>query len=173
LVGVDRLTTPLNSLDDAVPVDHKSCPPSEPDDGHQHPILARNGAAVVTQYGVSQPERLRERLIPGRLIHTDTQHLSPLILEPGDISLIRLQFFRSTTREGFNVKGQNHCLAPLIVAEPYHPAILIGQAEVRRVIADLKLTGTAHATPKDNETANPTIISPAPRLCRIIARLCD
>ena len=139
MTGVNSLATSLNGLNGAVPVDHKRRPLGEMDDGHQHAILARDRAVIIAQDGISQPERLCESLIPGGLIHANADHLGALILESGDISLIRLQFLRSAARESLDVKCQNDCLAPLIVAEPHHFAILIRQAEIRRMIAHLKL----------------------------------
>lgn len=51
-----------------------------------------------------------ESLIGGIAVNANAQNLRVALLKVGDIRLIRLQLFRSTTRKGENVEGQGHVL---------------------------------------------------------------
>ena len=75
----------------------------------------REGGA---DFGGEHPVRLR-------LVDAYSEHLRVGRRELGNISLIRLEFFRSTWRACLDVKGQDDGLLPPEVAEPYRFAILV------------------------------------------------
>src|SRR5208283_3630258 len=71
-------------------------------------------------FGVTQERESRaglggELAVPVLAVEADSQHLRARRLELGDITLIRLDLFRSTRRGGANVKGQDDgFLAPKV-----------------------------------------------------------
>ena len=72
-------------------------------------------------------------------VDADPQDLRTGLLKPGDISLIRLEFFRSTRRARPYVEGQYYGLLTAEVTEPYCFPILVRQREVRRPVTNLQL----------------------------------
>ena len=137
-VGVGGLSALVDVLDHAFFVDHKGRAPGEPDDRHQDAVLSRNGLPLVTQDGEPDSELLREGLVPGRAVDADSDHLRSRLLEPGDISLIRLELSGSTRCERPDVEGQHHAFLAAKVAQLHGGAMLVWQREVRRLVADLE-----------------------------------
>ena len=136
--GVAAQFTLTNVLDHAFFVDHKGRALGEPDDGYQDAVLQRNGLPLVTQDGERDAERFGESLVPGRAVNADSDHLRFGLLEPGDISLIRLELSGSTRCERPDVEGQHNTFLAAKVAQLHGGAVLVWQREVRRLVADLE-----------------------------------
>ena len=81
-------------------------------------------------FGVAEDGKGRANLpcelpVAFRPVDADPQDLRTGLLEPGDISLIRLEFFGSTRRARPYVKGQDNGLPTGEVTEPYCFPILV------------------------------------------------
>ena len=137
-VGVGGLSASVDVPDRAVLVDHEGGALGEPDDRHQDAVLPRNGLPLVTQDRKRDAERFGEGLVPGLAVHADSDHLRSRLLEPGDISLIRLELSGSTRCERPDVEGQHNASLAAKVAQLHGGAMLVWQREVRRLVADLE-----------------------------------
>ena len=105
--------------------------------------------------GVAQQRKacasfLGELAVPLLAVEADSQHLRARGLELGDITLIRLDLFRSTGRGGANIKGQDNGFLAPEVRELYDLAVLIGQHEVRGTVTDLQSRRCAKQGHKEN-----------------------
>src|SRR5437867_6656090 len=137
-VGVGGFSPLVDVPDHAFFVDHKGRALGEPDDRHQDAVLPRNGLPLLTEDGERNTEVFLEGLVPGRAVDTDSDHLRSRLLEPGDISLIRLELSGSTQFEGPDVEGQHNASLAAKVAQLHGGAMLVWQREVRPLVADLE-----------------------------------
>jgi len=92
-------------------------------------------ALEVAQQREGYAEVLAEALVGRVAVDTDAENLGVVGFEFGDISLIRLQFLRSTAGEGEHVEGQHSVLLAAEVSKVDRLAILVGQGEVRGEVA--------------------------------------
>jgi len=93
----------------------------------------------VAQQGEGHADVLLEPLVGGITIDADPDDLRVALLEIGDISLIRLQLFRSTACEGQHVEGERDVLLAPEIRELNGLALGVGEGEVRRGVADLQV----------------------------------
>src|SRR5438094_9724776 len=94
--GVGGLSASVDVPDHAFFVDHKGRALGEPDNRHQDAVLPRNGLPILSDDRKRDAERFGERLVPGRAVDTDSDHLRSRLLEPGAIPLMRLEVSGST-----------------------------------------------------------------------------
>jgi len=80
-----------------------------------------------------------EAFVSGVAVNTDAQNLRVALLEFGNISLICLEFFRSTARESQHVKSQYDILLTAEVREFYGLAIRVSKNEIGRSVSDLQM----------------------------------
>jgi len=97
---VDGILTHVDMLDDSVFVDDKRGAVGEFLLLVQDPILFGDRSLEVTEERECEAFLLGKGSVGGSTIHADAQHLGTILLELGDISLIRLEFLGSATREG-------------------------------------------------------------------------
>ena len=63
-------------------------------------VVLNHLAFEIAEQREGNSDILGEAFVSGKAVNTDPEHLRLRSIEFGDISLIRLQFFRSTTGEG-------------------------------------------------------------------------
>ncbi len=102
---VDSILTHVDMLDDTLLVDDKRGAVSELLLLVQNAILFGDGSFEITEEREHQAFLLGKGCVGGSTIDADSQHLSAILLELGDISLIRLELLGSATREGQNVES--------------------------------------------------------------------
>ena len=102
---VDGILPHVDMLDSTVLVDDKRSAIGELLLLVQDPILFGDRSLEVTKEREGEAFLLGEGGVGGGTIDADAQHLGAILLELGDISLIRLEFLRSTTCESQNVEG--------------------------------------------------------------------
>ncbi len=78
---------------------------------------------------------LREAFVGGNAIYTDAENLRVGSFEFGDISLIRLQLFRSTAGKGQDVEGKHYVLLAFEIAQLHFLAGSAGKRKIRGSIA--------------------------------------
>ena len=97
---INRHISFIDVLNDAVFVDDKCGSIAEALLFIKNPVVFYNGSLEITEQWKSYTDVLRETPVGGNAIDADAENLSIRSFEFGDISLIRLQFFRSTTGKG-------------------------------------------------------------------------
>ena len=137
---VDGRVSLLDVLDDAVAIHHKGGPSGQAVILVQDAVILGDLVGHIAEQGKVHADFIGEFLVGYETVDTDAQNLSSGGFEFGDISLIRLEFLRSTTGKSEHVKSQHHVLA-LEVAQLDLLAILVAHGEVRGLVAHLQMCG--------------------------------
>ncbi len=138
---IQRFSILVDVRYDALLVDHKSGPVGKTVLGVQDSIFLGNGPVKITEQREGHAYLLGKRLVRRRTVHADAQNLSVCLLEFGEISLIRLEFLRSTTCERQNIKRQDYVFLASKLAQADRLAILVGKCKVRRLISNFQRCG--------------------------------
>ena len=133
---VHRLGAFVDVLDNSILVDHQSNSVGKQAGEVENPVSLGGGLLGVTEEGEGGADLCREGPVGLRLVDTYPEHLRIRRREPGDISLIRLEFLRSTRRACPYVEGQDDGLLPPEAAELHDPALLVRQREIRRSVTN-------------------------------------
>ena len=123
---------------DAVLIDHEGDAVGEEASKIEDSVSLGYLFLSVTQQRETRTGFLGKLAVPVLAVEADPQHLRARGLELGDITLIRLDLFRSTGRGGTDIKGQDDGFPASEVRELYDLAILIGQREIRGAVTDLQ-----------------------------------
>jgi hypothetical protein len=115
--GIDRYVSFVDVLNDPVLIDYECGAISETLRFVENAVILHHCSFEIAEEGKSDADVLREAFVSWNAVHAHTENLSIGSFEFGDISLICLQFFRSTTCEGQHVEGQHNILLPLKVAQ--------------------------------------------------------
>ena len=115
--GIDRYVSFVDVLNDPVLIYYECGSISETLRFVENAVILHHCSFEIAQEGKSDADVLRKAFVSWNAVDTYTENLSIGSFEFGDISLIRLQFFRSTTCEGQHVEGEHNILLPLKVAE--------------------------------------------------------
>ena len=103
--GVNSFPTHVDMLDDTLLIDDKRGAIGELLLLVQNAVLFGDRSLKVTEEREHEAFLFGKGGVSGGTIDADAQHLGAILLEFGDISLIRLELLRSTAREGQNVEG--------------------------------------------------------------------
>ena len=136
--GINGVGTFVDVANDAVLVDHKGDAVGKEAGEAEDTVSLGHLLIGVTQQWETRGGFLGKSAVPLLAVETDPQHLRACRFKLGDITLIRLDLFRSTGGGSANIKGENHRLLAMEVGELYQLAVLIGQGEVRRTVANLQ-----------------------------------
>lgn len=71
----------------------------------EDPVILHDGALEIAEYWESYANLLGEFTVRGNAVNTESENLGVGCFEFGNISLIRLQFLRSTTGECQHING--------------------------------------------------------------------
>ncbi len=110
IVGIDGFRILVDVLDDALLVDHERGAVGHRELGIEDAVFLRDLAGKVAQKWEVHANLLGICLVGKLAVYAHTQDLRARTFEFGDISLIRLEFLRSATRESQDVKRQHHVL---------------------------------------------------------------
>jgi hypothetical protein len=135
---VDRGSSELYVLDDALVVDHERPPVAETAGLVVEAVKLRDIPPPVAEQREFDPDILGEASVRWGAVHAYSQDLCFGFFEFGDISLIRLEFLRSATCEGKHEEGQHDILLTLELAEFDLIALRVRQGEIGRPITDLE-----------------------------------
>ena len=106
--GINRHISFINVLNDAVFVYDKCGSIAEALLFIKNAVVFHHSSFEITEQWKRNADVLRETPVGRNAVDADAENLSIGSFEFGDISLIRLQFFRSTTGEGQHIEGQYH-----------------------------------------------------------------
>jgi hypothetical protein len=105
---IDRHAAFVDVLNDPVLVDDERGSISEALFFIKNSVIFHHSSLEITEQWKSYPNVLCKTAVGRNAIDADAEDLSLCSFEFGDISLIRLEFFRSTTGEGQHIEGQHH-----------------------------------------------------------------
>ena len=103
---IDRHVSFVNVPDDAFFVDQEGGAISKALLLVEDAIVFNDSAFEIAEYGKCNSELFCKFAVGGNAVDTHSKDLSLISFEFGDISLIRLQFLRSTTGKGEHVDRQ-------------------------------------------------------------------
>jgi len=128
--GINRYISLINVLNDSIFVDNKSGPIAEALFFNKDPVILDHCTFEITEQWKRNTDVLREAPVGRNAIDADTKNLSLGSFEFGDISLIRLQFFRSTAGKRQNIKSQHNIFLSFEVTQLH---LVSGSAWQRKV----------------------------------------
>ena len=102
-------------------------------------IVFDDGAFEIAQQRERNCELFGKFTVGGNAVNTQSKNLSLIRFELGDISLIRLQFLRSTTGESEHINGQYDIFLAFEIAQLVHLSVSSTKAEFRRLVADFQV----------------------------------
>jgi hypothetical protein len=136
--GVDGRGVFLDMLDHAFLVHYEGGAIRKPAFFIENAIIGGDGPLEITEHGEGHADLLGKLPVGGLAVDADAQNLGIGLFEFGDISLIRLELFRSATRESQNIERQDNVLLALKIAQLDDPAFLVGKREFRSLVPDLE-----------------------------------
>ena len=101
-------------------------------------VLFYHGSFEIAEEWKCDADVLSKTAVGGNTVDADSENLSVSSFELGDISLIRLQFLRSTTRKREHIKRQHHIFLSLEIAQFHFLTRSAWKCEVRRRITNLQ-----------------------------------
>jgi len=104
---IDRDAPFIDVLNDPLFVDDERCSIAEALFFIKDSVVFHHRSLEITEQRKRYADVLCKAAIGGNAVYADAENLSFCSFEFGDISLIRLKFFRSTTGEGQHIEGQH------------------------------------------------------------------
>ena len=129
----------VDVLNDSLPVNHKSGAIRDTFFLVIYPVILGNVSLEIAQEWKLDSDLFGESFVGGRTVYAHSQDLRAIRFEFGDISLIRLELFGSTTGESENIKRQHHIFLAQIIGQLHWLPVGVRQGEVRSFISHLQL----------------------------------
>src|SRR5437870_9670798 len=136
---IDSFAAFFDMLDDSVLVDHEGGAIAVPALFVEDAVVLHDRSFEITQQGKGQAILFGKLAISGNAVNANAENLSIGSIEFGDISLIRLHLFRSTTGERQDIKRQHDILLAFEVAELVCLAVGSPQGKVRSRLPNLQI----------------------------------
>jgi hypothetical protein len=136
---IDRHVSFVNMLDDAFFIDQEGGAISKALLLVEDAIVFNDSAFEIAEDGKCNSELFCEFAVGGNAVDTHSEDLSLISFEFGDISLIRLQFLRSTTGKGEHVDRQYDIFLTFEIAKLVLLSVSGAQREIRSFISDLQV----------------------------------
>ena len=136
---IDRHVSFVDMPDDAFFVDQEGGAISKALLLVEDSIIFNDGAFEIAEDWERNSELFCEFAVGGNAVDTHSENLSLVSFEFGDISLIRLQFLRSTTGKGEHINRQHDIFLTFEIAQLVSLAIGGAKREVRSFVSDLQV----------------------------------
>ena len=136
---IDRHVSFVNVPDDAFFIDQEGGAISETLLLVIDAVVLNYGALEIAEYGEGNSDLFCEFSVSGNAVNTHSENLSLVCLEFGDISLIRLQFLRSTTGKGEYINRQYDIFLAFEIAQLVLLSVGGAKREVRSFVSDLQV----------------------------------
>jgi len=136
---IDRDVSFVDVLDDAVFVDHEGGAIAEALFFVEDAIIFDDRAFEIAEYRECDSELFGEFAVGGNAVDTHAEDLRVVGFELGDISLIRLQFLRSTTGKRQYIDREYDVLLPFEIAQLVSLSVGGAQRELRSLVTDLQI----------------------------------
>jgi hypothetical protein len=114
--GINRYIPFIDVLNDPILIDYKRSTIPKALRLIENAVVPYHSSFEIAQQGKRNADVLREAFVGGNAIYTDAENLRFHSFEFGDISLIRLQLFRSTTGKSQNIKSKHYVLLAFEIA---------------------------------------------------------
>ena len=137
--GVNRYVSLVYMLNKSGLIDYKRRAIAKALRFVENSVILNHCSFEIAEEWEGNSDVLREAFVGGNAVHADAENLCFCAFEFGDISLIRLQLFRSTTREGEHVKCQDDIFLAFEVTEFYFLSGCAGQRKIWRRIAHFQV----------------------------------
>jgi len=136
---IDRDVTFVDVLDDSFFIDHESRAIAEALLFVEDAIVFDDSAFEIAEYRESNSNLFCEFAVGGNTVNTHSENLRVGGFEFGDISLIRLQFLRSTTGERQYVDREYDVFLPFEIAELVGLSIGGTKRKLRSFVTDFQV----------------------------------
>ena len=137
--GIDRDVSFVNVPNDAFFIDHEGGPIAEALLLVEDTIIFDDGAFEIAENRKRNPNLFCKFAVGGNTVYTHAENLSIGRFEFGDISLIRLQFLRSTTGERQHINRQHDVFLAFEVAQLVSLSVSGTKREVRSRVTDFQV----------------------------------
>jgi hypothetical protein len=114
--GINRYIPFIDVLNDPILIDYKRSTIPKALRLIENAVVPYHSSFEIAQQGKRNADVLREAFVGGNAIYTDAENLRFHSFEFGDISLIRLQLFCSTTGKSQNIKSKHYVLLAFEIA---------------------------------------------------------
>jgi hypothetical protein len=136
---IDRHVSFIDVPDDAFFIDQEGGAISKALLLVEDAVVFNNSAFEIAEDGECNSELFCEFAVGGNAVDTHSEDLSFVSFELGDISLIRLQFLRSTAGKGEHINRQHDIFLTFEIAQLVRLAVGGAQGEVRSLVSDLQV----------------------------------
>ena len=136
---IDRDVSFVDMLNDSVFIDHESSAISEALFFVEDAVVFDDSAFEIAEYRKGNSNLFGEFAVGGNTVNTHAEDLRVVGFEFGDISLIRLQFLRSTTGECQHVNRQHDIFLSLEIAQLVALPVRGAKREIGRRVTDLQV----------------------------------
>ena|SRR5882724_219983 len=136
---INRYISLVDVLNDAILVNNECGSIAEALFFIKNSVVFHDGSLEITEQWKRNTDVLRETPVGRNTVNTDAENLSIGSFEFGDISLIRLQFFRSTTGKGQHIEGQHYIFLSLEIAQFHLLAGSAWEGEIRRSVTNFQI----------------------------------
>ena len=136
---INRYISFIDVLNDSILVYYKCSAIAEALFFVEDSVIFHHGSFEIAEQGKCDADVLSKAAVGGNAVDADSENLSICSFEFGDISLIRLQFLRSTTGKSEYIKGQYYIFLSFEIAEFYLLSGCAWKCEVRRSITNFQV----------------------------------
>jgi hypothetical protein len=136
---IDRHVSFVNVPDDAFFIDQEGGAISETLLLVEDAVVLNDGAFEIAEYGKGNSDLFCEFAVGGNAVDTHSENLSLVCFEFGDISLIRLQFLRSTTGKGEHIDRQYDIFLTFEITQLVLLSVGGAKREIRSFVSDLQV----------------------------------
>ena len=136
---IDRYISFVDVPDDAFFVDQEGGAISKALLLVEDSIIFNDGAFEIAEDWKGNSELFGEFAVGGNAVDTHSEDLSLVSFKFGDISLIRLQFLRSTAGKGEHINRQHDILLTFEIAQLVSLAVGGAKRKVRSFVSDLQV----------------------------------
>jgi len=136
---IDRHVSFVNVPDNAFFIDQEGGAISKTVFLVEDAVVFNHSAFEIAEYRECNSELFGEFAVGGNAVDTHSEDLSLVCFEFGDISLIRLQFLRSTTGKGEHIDRQYDIFLTFEIAQLVLLSVRGAKREVRSFVSDLQV----------------------------------
>ena len=136
---IDCYISLIDVLNDAILVDDKCGSIAEALFFVEDSVIFHNSSFEITEKWKRDADVLCKTAVGRNTVDADAENLSIGPFEFGDISLIRLQLLRSTTREGQHIEGEHYIFLSFEIAQFHLLTSSAWECEIRCSVTNLQL----------------------------------
>ena len=136
---INRYISFIDVLNDSILVYYKCSAIAEALFFVEDSVIFHHGSFEIAEQWKCDADVLSKAAVGGNAVDADSENLSICSFEFGDISLIRLQFLRSTTGKGEHIDRQYDIFLTFEIAQLVLLSVSGAKREVRSFVSDLQV----------------------------------